>query len=113
MLIRPKFHKILSEKVLFNGTHQFSLAYNAKMFEQASCAGLDTDLFYPVEERDNPSYLLKRVCGGCPIKNECLEWGLVHERFGTWGGASAFRRKQIRKERGWTLNEFGLPSPRQ
>lgn len=41
---------------------------------------------------------IKRVCGGCPVRVDCLEYALVHdERFGIWGGLSERQRKRMRQ----------------
>jgi hypothetical protein len=112
MLTRPKFHKVIKEKVYENGTASYVLRYDHELFKQGSCSGIDTELFFPVEEKDTPQYIIQRLCGSCPIKEACLEWGLAHERYGTWGGTTARTRSTIRKIKGWVINEINLPKPR-
>jgi len=108
MLTKPKYHRILSQIEEPNGTITYRLRYNYELFKQGACVGIDTELFYPVEERENPDYIIKRLCANCPIKAECLEWGLVHERFGTWGGTTALARKIMRRKLGWRVSEISL-----
>lgn len=38
-----------------------------------------------------------RVCAICPVRAQCLEYALEHnERYGIWGGMSAYQRKEMR-----------------
>lgn len=54
---------------------------------------------------DNPAaaVVVARHCDGCPIRRSCREWGIRHELYGIWGGATAAERKAIRRRRGITL----------
>lgn len=113
MPIRPKFHKIVSEKVKPDGTIEYTFKFNPNLFKLGKCRGLDTEIFYPVQEKfdqEGERYIRNRLCGGCPVKEACLEWALVHERYGIWGGVSSFRRRAMRKARGWAFNEIALPN---
>lgn len=40
----------------------------------------------------------KRVCEGCPVKVECLLFGM-NEDFGVYGGTVPLERKAMREER--------------
>ena len=41
-----------------------------------------------------------RVCEGCPVTNECLEYALLHRiEQGVWGGASERERRRILRAR--------------
>ena len=58
----------------------------------AVCAQTDPRLFFPGKGGGvNPA---KRVCRGCPVQAECLEFGL-HERYGVWGGLSERERRRV------------------
>ena len=75
--------------------------------ERANCLGVDPDLFFP--ERGASTKEAKGVCGGCEVKNECLEYALRHgEKFGIWGGMSERERRRIRRQR--ALARRGLAS---
>ena len=40
----------------------------------------------------------KKVCVGCDVRAECLEYALAHdERFGIWGGLSERERRKLKK----------------
>jgi hypothetical protein len=45
----------------------------------------------------------RNICNNCIHKAECAEWGIKFERFGIWGGLSAYDRKQIRRKRNIVL----------
>jgi hypothetical protein len=113
MSTRPKFHKIVSEQVDRFGSTVYTLQYNPALFENAKCKDLDTELFYPLQEKfdlTEERYIRDRLCGGCPVQEACLEWGLVHERFGIWGGTTAYRRTFMRKVLRWAFNDIALRS---
>lgn len=58
------------------------------------CAQTDPGAFFP--EKGESTGLAKRVCAGCPVRSECLEYALVRrERFGVWGGLSERERRPL------------------
>ncbi|MGL5441656.1 MAG: WhiB family transcriptional regulator [[Mycobacterium] stephanolepidis] len=61
------------------------------------CAQVGGDTWFP--DRGGSTSDAKRVCRGCPVKGECLEWALVNdERFGVWGGLSERERRALRRK---------------
>ncbi len=111
-MFKPKYHKLVKSKVYGDYT-EYTLKHDPTVFIGAKCDGLDTDIFYPVQEKfdlASEQYITKRLCGGCPVKDACLEWGLAHERFGIWGGTTAYRRKLMRKRHKMLMNDIALPS---
>ena len=110
---RPKFHRVLSERVSHTGYTEFVLQYDPKLFEGAKCRNLDTELFFPPKDRftlDEERYISERLCGGCPVREACLEWALAHERHGIWGGLTAYRRNILRRSLGWAFKDITLQS---
>lgn len=66
---------------------------------QAACAGMNPDLFYP--ERGATLAHAKAVCAGCPVAADCLDHALTNgERHGIWGGKSEQERGRIRRAAG-------------
>lgn len=64
--------------------------------EQAVCAQIDPDLFFP--EKGGSTREAKRMCGLCPVAEDCLRYALDHdERFGIWGGHSERERRAMRR----------------
>jgi WhiB family redox-sensing transcriptional regulator len=109
---QPEYHRVVSRKVLADGFVQFILKFNPRLFERAKCRGIDTEIFYPTQDKFDlieERYITEKLCAGCPVKEACLEWGLAHERYGIWGGTTPFRRRSMRKARRWQLNEIALP----
>ena len=40
----------------------------------------------------------KRICQGCEVRAECLEYALANdERFGLWGGLSERERRKLKR----------------
>lgn len=64
--------------------------------ERALCAQTDPEAFFP--EKGGSTREAKRICQGCEVQTECLEYALAHdERFGIWGGLSERERRKMRK----------------
>ena len=64
--------------------------------EQALCAQTDPEAFFP--EKGGSTREAKRICSGCEVRSECLEYALEHdERFGIWGGLSERERRRLRR----------------
>ena len=65
---------------------------------EGACVGVDPDLFYP--NRGAPTGVAQRVCAGCAVRVECLEYALTNnEHYGIWGGMSERQRQRIRRGR--------------
>jgi WhiB family redox-sensing transcriptional regulator len=64
----------------------------------ALCAETDPEAFFP--EKGGSTREAKRVCTGCEVRAECLEYALANdERFGIWGGLSERERRRLRLQR--------------
>jgi WhiB family redox-sensing transcriptional regulator len=64
----------------------------------ALCAETDPEAFFP--EKGGSTREAKRVCVGCAVQTECLEYALSNdERFGIWGGLSERERRRLRLQR--------------
>ena len=64
--------------------------------ERALCAQTDPEAFFP--EKGGSTREAKKVCLGCDVRGECLEYALAHdERFGIWGGLSERERRRLKK----------------
>jgi WhiB family redox-sensing transcriptional regulator len=64
--------------------------------ERALCAQTDPEAFFP--EKGGSTREAKKVCVGCDVRGECLEYALAHdERFGIWGGLSERERRKLKK----------------
>ncbi|MGY1690748.1 WhiB family transcriptional regulator [Geodermatophilus sp. SYSU D00697] len=64
----------------------------------ALCAETDPEAFFP--EKGGSTREAKRVCAGCPVRSQCLEFALANdERFGIWGGLSERERRRLRLQR--------------
>lgn len=74
-------------------------------FSDASCKGMDINEFYFIEAEGQGNRKLRTkeqiqnlrlLCGGCPIRETCLNWGLHHEIHGWWGGTTEKERAALR-----------------
>lgn len=67
--------------------------------DQALCAQTDPEAFFP--EKGGSTREAKRICVGCDVKQECLEYALMQdERFGIWGGLSERERRRLKRKVG-------------
>jgi WhiB family transcriptional regulator, redox-sensing transcriptional regulator len=71
--------------------------------QDALCAETDPEAFFP--EKGGSTREAKRVCTGCEVRAECLEYALTNdERFGIWGGLSERERRRLRLLRRETIS---------
>ncbi len=64
--------------------------------ERALCAQTDPEAFFP--EKGGSTREAKRICTGCEVRAECLEYALAQdERFGIWGGLSERERRRLKR----------------
>jgi WhiB family transcriptional regulator, redox-sensing transcriptional regulator len=74
----------------------FGLPEEASWQERALCAQTDPEAFFP--EKGGSTREAKRICTGCEVRGECLEYALEHdERFGIWGGLSERERRRLKR----------------
>lgn len=78
--------------------------------EQAACRGQDPEMFFPLRPsgRFDPNHPpsdveapAKRICATCPVRQECLAYGMANEapsyRWGIYGGLSAAERRGVKQ----------------
>lgn len=101
-MFKIKFFSVLSHSATRSrgaGYVSYQLKYDSSKWKNASCLGIDTEFFYPQQDKFEPgeAQLLKRICVDCPVMEACLEWGITMERYGVWGGTTPMERSVIRK----------------
>ena len=65
---------------------------------QGCCRGADTKAFFP--SNGTGVEAAQRICRGCPVQAECLEYALTNRiEQGVWGGASERERRRILRQR--------------
>lgn len=68
--------------------------------EQAKCRGLTSkrinELFFP--ETTGPNSQVQAFCNNCPVKIDCLNYGILYKEQGYWGGWSIDQRLSIRDQ---------------
>jgi WhiB family redox-sensing transcriptional regulator len=64
--------------------------------DSALCAQADPEAWFP--EKGGSTREAKRICQGCEVKAECLDYALDHgEHFGIWGGLSEHERRKLKR----------------
>lgn len=78
-------------------------------YEAPSCATIGGDFWFPESTLEGASsadtFYAKSICGRCPHKRECAEWGIKNETHGIWGGLAPRARRAIRSQRGIKIYE--------
>lgn len=74
----------------------FGLPEETSWQERALCSQTDPEAFFP--EKGGSTRDAKKICSGCEVRAECLEYALEHdERFGIWGGLSERERRRLKR----------------
>lgn len=65
------------------------------------CAQTDPELFFPetAGESNKIKRVVKQICGHCEFQTECLEYALVNEVVGIWGGMLDSERRVIKRHK--------------
>lgn len=85
-----------------------------------ACLDSDPEIFFPFDEDERPDltrnqryYINKlnkqaalKVCGGCPIRERCLEANITTP-YGIFGGKTAMERRRIAEARGVIPTQHG------
>jgi WhiB family transcriptional regulator, redox-sensing transcriptional regulator len=69
----------------------------------AACLSADPDLFFPISATGAAVRQIeraKRICAGCTVRQQCLEFALAHDQvYGIWGGTTAEDRQRARRRK--------------
>ena len=69
----------------------------------AACLSADPDLFFPISTAGHGEKQIaraKKICAGCAVRPECLEFALAHEQaHGIWGGTTPEDRRRNRRRK--------------
>jgi WhiB family redox-sensing transcriptional regulator len=69
--------------------------------EQAVCAQIDPEMFFPTNEMNNTRELSLALaaCQDCPVRRPCLREGMQNDH-GIWGGWTVVQRKALAEKVG-------------
>lgn len=79
---------------------------------KAICSQTDPEAFFV--EKGGTTKPAKKICLGCPVRQECLDYALKHdERWGVWGGYSERERRRLQRGEVFapTMNRGGYRPP--
>jgi WhiB family redox-sensing transcriptional regulator len=60
-------------------------------------AGEDPDVFFP--SHGDPGTEARRICGICPVRDDCLEYSTEADEYGVWGGLDQEERRNLRRRK--------------
>ena len=97
---RPHLSLVAEAPVAFEAFEAFEpeplAATTDQWQDRALCAQTDPEAFFP--EKGGSTREAKKICLGCEVRHECLEYALAHdERFGIWGGLSERERRRLKR----------------
>lgn len=68
--------------------------------ELAACLSENPELFFPISGTGRgllQAVRAKAVCGGCPVRQRCLDYALdTRQAYGIWGGLGEEERVSVR-----------------
>jgi WhiB family redox-sensing transcriptional regulator len=68
-----------------------------------ACLSADPDLFFPISSAGPAERQIaqaKKICAGCGVRRECLEFALSHDQvYGIWGGTTPEDRQRDRRRK--------------
>jgi len=70
---------------------------------EAACQSADPEVFFPTSQTGDSRTAIstaKRICRGCPVRTQCLEFALsARLEHGVWGGLAEDERRSLRRSR--------------
>ena len=69
--------------------------------EDALCQEVGVEVFFPPDDKPVSRDFYrqaKRICDNCPVKKQCLDFG-ISDQYGVWGGTTPQERVKIREVR--------------
>ena len=65
---------------------------------EGACRSADPDLFFPIASGVVAVSRALRICAGCGVKQQCLDFAMQNgEMNGVWGGTTAEERLRARR----------------
>ena len=73
------------------------LAAPPQWLADGACAdSSDPEMFTPLDEDGRSGEPARRVCAGCPLRRQCLDYAIsTRQPVGIWGGCSTNERAQV------------------
>lgn len=65
---------------------------------EALCREIGPEPFFP--ENDGEARRVKKFCGPCPVRRECLRFALKRDERGIWGGTTRAERRRVQERLG-------------
>lgn len=62
--------------------------------DEALCSTTDPEKFFAKAD-----VRTKQRCQDCPVREQCLEFALLHGHVGIWGGTTTRERREIQRRR--------------
>jgi WhiB family redox-sensing transcriptional regulator len=73
-----------------------SIRNTERWLEFAVCVQVDAEIFFPGKGQSPAA--AKKVCRGCDVREQCLQWALDHDERGVWGALTEAERKALKRD---------------
>lgn len=87
---------------------------NLDWIKDAVCRGMDHSIFFPRQmywtDLEEHLVMARKICNGCPVFNECLEYALALPALqaqGIWAGTTERERRKLRRIRALRVTGVG------
>lgn len=104
----------MSGAATFAHDHVFPAENDPSWRDDAACLGVDSGVFFV--DRGAKATEAKQICGGCPVREECLDYALkTRPVYGIWGGLNHNERWDViqgRRRRASVTNQT-LPARKE
>lgn len=66
--------------------------------EDRACKGTDTDDWVP-DAKEEVTDWHRSYCGGCPVRQVCLEWATDTDQWGVWAATTRDERRALKRRK--------------
>jgi WhiB family transcriptional regulator, redox-sensing transcriptional regulator len=63
--------------------------------KESICKG-ESDKTFFTGVGQNPTRAREKLCNSCPVAQDCLDYAIIYEERGVWGGTTEKERKRLR-----------------
>ena len=73
-------------------------AFDTTWMKEAACRDVDTSVFFAKQPKDRLVDAAKRICAGCEVNRQCLNFAIATRAVGVWGGTTTEERRKLRPD---------------
>ena len=70
---------------------------DTQWYDDAACKGSDPESFFAETRGGDYIKAVKKICQGCTVQSECLNFAVKYRMQGYWGGTTEQQRRRMRR----------------